>query len=115
MTGVVALTSLIALSLGLYLWWPRGSRVSRKLSPSPWRATFFHAVRLHGWLGIWTLLALLVLIASGLYLAQPGWVDPALALLPDTPEERAPASSCRTAPGRRFIRTRKRGEVGRSR
>lgn len=89
LTGVVALTSLIALSLGLYLWWPRRTRLWRKLSPSPWRATFFHAVRLHDWLGIWTLLALLVLIVSGLYLAQPGWVEPALALLPDTPEERA--------------------------
>lgn len=55
-------------------------------------------MRLHDWLGVWTLLALLVLIASGLYLAQPGWMEPALTLLPGAQEAHAAdQGACRQA------------------
>ena len=35
---------------------------------------------LHDWVGVWTLLVLLVLSVSGLYLVQPFWMLPILGL-----------------------------------
>jgi uncharacterized iron-regulated membrane protein len=92
--GVMAVGSLISLSIGLYLWWPPRNRIMHKLSPRPWRTTLTNAVRLHDLTGIWMLAALLMLVTSGLYLVQPGWVEPALSILPDAPEEARAASTC---------------------
>src|SRR5258708_2126839 len=79
-SGLVGLGSLLMLPVGLYLWWPR-TRLVQKLSPRPWRQTFAHAGRLHDVTGAWAFLILLMLIGSGVYLVQPGWVQPALSAL----------------------------------
>ena len=98
--GVMAIGSLLFLLIGLYLWWPRPGRILRKLSPRPWRTTLTNVALLHEWTGVWTLLALLVSVASGLYLAQPTWVEPTLALLPDRHEEKShDQSACQEAIG----------------
>lgn len=81
-SGVMAIGVLLALLIGLYLWWPSPKQVLRKLSPRPWRVTLTKARRLHDFAGVWLAAALLVLTVSGLYLVQPGWVAPALGLLP---------------------------------
>lgn len=90
-SGVMAVASLLALGIGAYLWWPGRRRALRKLSPRPWRRTFGRAMTLHDWTGFWSLVALLVLTVSGLYLVRPAWVEPALALLPEEHAEELPA------------------------
>lgn len=76
---------LAMLLLGAYLWWPRG-RVARKLTGRPWRA-LRRAAPLHHWLGIWTTAPLFVLAFTGIYLAQPAWLEPGLQLLPNGHDE----------------------------
>jgi uncharacterized iron-regulated membrane protein len=98
LSGVMAIGTLFLLSMGLYLWWPPRKRLLHKLSPRPLRATFSSAVRLHNWTGIWMLVALLVLTASGLYLVRPGWVEPALTILPERHEEQANSEGACGAP-----------------
>ncbi len=98
--GVMAIGSLLFLPIGLYLWWPRSGRILPKLSPRPWRTTFTSVALLHEWAGVWTLVALLALAASGLYLVQPTWVEPTLALLPDRHQEKShDQSACQEAIG----------------
>jgi len=84
-TGIMALFTALALFIAIYLWWPGRARVRQKLSPAPMRINFTTAARLHEWLGIWIVAVLIVLAISGLYLAQPEWMKPALAVLPDAP------------------------------
>jgi uncharacterized iron-regulated membrane protein len=100
LSGVMAIGTLISLSMGLYLWWPPRNRILPKLSLRPWRTTLRNATPLHNWTGIWMLVALLTQVATGLYLAQPSWVEPALGLLPDAHTEEAPGEGpCRTPIG----------------
>jgi uncharacterized iron-regulated membrane protein len=93
--GVVAVASLVTLGLGLYLWWPGRRRLGRKLSPLPWRRTLQSARRLHDWTGAITLVALIALSASGLYLVQPRWVEPLLAAFPKEKEKEPDRTACR--------------------
>ena len=86
-SGSVGIGALLMLPVGLYLWWPR-TRLLQKLSPRPWRQTFTRAGRLHDWTGAWMILVLLMLVGSGVYLVQPGWVQPVLSAL-FGPERRA--------------------------
>jgi uncharacterized iron-regulated membrane protein len=83
-TGIVAIFTALTLCIAIYLWWPGRKRWRQKLSPAPLRTTLTTAARLHDWLGIWIVAVLIVLAVSGLYLAQPEWMEPALAMLPDT-------------------------------
>lgn len=94
-SGLMAIASLVMLAIGLYLWWPGKRGLARKLSPRPWRATLRSARRAHDWFGYSTLLALVVLAATGLYLVRPGWVEPMLAAFPDDPEETRVLGACR--------------------
>lgn len=55
LSGVMAVATLLSLSIGLYLWWPPRKYLLRRLSPRPWRATLSNAVRLHDRTGIWML------------------------------------------------------------
>ena len=80
--GCIAIGTLIMLPLGLYLWWPPRKRLLQKLSPRPWRSTFLYAGRLHDWTGAWSLIFLIVLTGTGLYMVKPEWVEPALMRLP---------------------------------
>lgn len=97
--GVMAISALVSTFVGLYLWWPQ-SRWLAKLSPSPWRSTFAQAGRLHNWTGAWTAFLLSVVAATGLYMVQPEWIEPALRTLPGTPAasqmqaNEPPASTC---------------------
>jgi uncharacterized iron-regulated membrane protein len=85
--GSVGVAAMLMLPVGLYLWWPR-TRLLQKLSPRPWRQTLTRAGRLHDVTGAWVFLVLLMLVGSGVYLVQPGWVQPALSAL-FGPERRA--------------------------
>lgn len=77
LNGIVAIGTLVLLLLGLYLWWPSRDRLVRKLSPRPLRKLGL-ALSLHEWLGIWSLLVLFMMAATGLYLIKPSWVEPVL-------------------------------------
>jgi uncharacterized iron-regulated membrane protein len=92
--GIVAISALLSLPMGLYLWWPR-SRLLAKLSPRPWRSTLTHAGRLHNWTGAWTVLLLFIVAGTGLYMVQPEWVEPVLGTLqgPSDPAG-SPSSAC---------------------
>lgn len=85
-SGVMGAGSAALVLIGLYLWWPPRRRLAAKLSPRPLRATFTRSSLLHDWLGFWSMAVLLVLAVSGLYLVQPGWVQPAVDLLPGAGE-----------------------------
>lgn len=77
LNGIVAIGTLVLLLLGLYLWWPSRDRILRKLLPKPLRKLGL-ALPLHEWLGIWSLIVLFVLTATGLHLIKPSWVEPVL-------------------------------------
>jgi uncharacterized iron-regulated membrane protein len=96
--GIVGLGSMLMLPVGLYLWWPR-SHVLQKLSPRPWRNTLGNAGRLHDVTGAWGIIILFVLVASGVYLVQPRWVQPALSALfgPDRRPDDSAAQLCKGA------------------
>jgi uncharacterized iron-regulated membrane protein len=83
-TGIMAIFIALTLCIAIYLWWPGRKRLRQKLSPTPLRTTFTTAARLHDWLGIWIVAVLIVLAVSGLYLAQPEWMQPVLAMVPET-------------------------------
>lgn len=87
--GVMALGSLFLLVAGFYLWWPAANRIGRKLSGRPWRLSFTRARPMHDWVGVWTLPILILLSFTGLYIAQPSWVEPAIAVM--TEPEASPA------------------------
>jgi uncharacterized iron-regulated membrane protein len=95
-SAVMAIGTLLMLVIGLYLWWPpRGSFV-RRLLGKPWR-TLKQARPLHDWVGVWTLIVLCALVASGLALVRPAWVEPVLdAVAGAEPEETPPSASCGT-------------------
>ena len=77
-SGIIAIGSVFLLLAGLYLWWPSGARLSRKLLGRPWRITLTRSRPMHDWVGVWTCAALLVLTATGLALVRPAWVEPAI-------------------------------------
>lgn len=94
-SGVMALGTLLMLVIGLYLWWPSGARLARKLSGRPWRLTFTRSRPLHDWIGIWTLVMLTILVVSGLALVQPSWVTPVLdAVAGPEPADTPPDAPC---------------------
>jgi uncharacterized iron-regulated membrane protein len=95
--GIVAAGSLVLFAIGLYLWWPPRGRLLKKLSLRPLRSTLTTAPRLHDSVAVWLLVFLFASAATGLYLAQPEWVEPALQGLPgaDTHAAPAAASQCR--------------------
>jgi uncharacterized iron-regulated membrane protein len=96
LSGSVGVAALVMLPVGLYLWWPR-TRLLQKLSLRPWRHTLTHAGRLHDVTGAWVFLVLLMLVGSGVYLVQPGWVQPALSALfgPERQVEAAADQTCK--------------------
>jgi uncharacterized iron-regulated membrane protein len=102
-TGIMAIFTALTLFIAIYLWWPGRGRVRRKLSPAPLRTTLTSALRLHEWLGIWIVAVLIVLAVSGLYLSQPEWMEPVLAVLPDAAPDvnatRADTAQCAPAIG----------------
>lgn len=87
--GIMAISALLSLFIGIYLWWPR-SRWLAKLSPSPWRSTFSQAARLHNWSGAWAAAMLSVVAATGLYMVQPEWVEPVLRAVAGPLDARQP-------------------------
>lgn len=87
LVGVMALGALITLPVGLYLWWPSLVRVPRKLSPRPWTLTFTRARGLHDWVGAWSVIALIPLIATGLAMLHPDWVAPAVSAIAGRSEQ----------------------------
>jgi uncharacterized iron-regulated membrane protein len=86
-SGIMAIGSVAMLLIGLYLWWPPRRRLAAKLSPRPWRLTFTRASLMHDWFGFWSLVAVLVLTVTGLYLVQHEWLQPVVDLLPGPGEE----------------------------
>ncbi|MGH9159642.1 MAG: PepSY-associated TM helix domain-containing protein [Vicinamibacteraceae bacterium] len=92
-SGIMAIGTLGLLSLGLYLWWPPRRRLVGKLTGRPWRVTFSRARPLHDWIGVWTVVALAILVASGLLLVQPGWVEPIIDVAAGPESAEAPISA----------------------
>lgn len=64
---------------GLWLWWPRRGYVWRKArSPALKGRTRDKLFQLHGWLGVWTALLVVLFSLSGTATARPKWFAPAL-------------------------------------
>jgi uncharacterized iron-regulated membrane protein len=95
-SAVMAIGTLLLLIIGIYLWWPPLGSFVRRLLGRPWRS-LKQARPLHDWVGVWTLIVLTALVASGLALVRPAWVEPALdAVAGPEPEEPplAAAAAC---------------------
>lgn len=73
------LLALFALS-GLWLWWPRRGHVLKKAGHLRLRNRKLGAAMfsLHGWLGVWTAVLILVFALSGTAVARPDWFGRAL-------------------------------------
>jgi uncharacterized iron-regulated membrane protein len=93
-SAVMAIGTLLLLVIGIYLWWPPWGAIVRRLLGRPWRS-LKQARPLHDWVGVWTLIVLSALVASGLALVRPAWVEPALnAVAGPEPEEPPLAAAC---------------------
>lgn len=80
--AVIAVGSLLLLIIGAYLWLPPRRFLVKKLSVRPWRNTFLYAGRLHDWAGAWSLVLMLMVATTGIYMARAQWLAPVLQLLP---------------------------------
>jgi uncharacterized iron-regulated membrane protein len=103
---------------GVWLWWPRGGSAWRKAWPPDVRGGARRAwFRLHGWVGVWIGLLIVLFSLTGTGAARPDWFGPLLSELYDAPAnagfERVceggqvtPGDAVRSAetrwPGRRF-------------
>ncbi len=93
--GVMAIGSLVLLVVGLYMWWPATGRIARKLSGRPLRLSLTRARPMHDWVGVWTLPILFLVTFTGLYIARPAWVEPAITLVAGSePEAEAAVAEC---------------------
>lgn len=96
-SGVMAIGTLLLLVIGIYLWWPPLGSFVRRLLGRPWRS-LKQARPLHDWVGVWTLIVLTALVASGIALVRPAWVEPVLDAVagpePEEPAEPAPGAAC---------------------
>jgi uncharacterized iron-regulated membrane protein len=93
--SIIGIAVLLSAATGLYLWWPkqgwraaltwpRGARGRRA-----WLAA-------HNLIGVYGLVVLVAVCFSGVWLAKPGWIDPALAPLAPVrgPAMIAPPAPC---------------------
>jgi uncharacterized iron-regulated membrane protein len=93
-SAIMAIGTFLLLVIGIYLWWPPWGQFVRRLLGKPWRS-LKQARPLHDWVGVWTLIVLSALVASGLALVRPAWVEPALnAVAGPEPEEPPLAAAC---------------------
>lgn len=71
---------LVAFALtGLWLWWPRKGGVWRKArAPAMKGKASAKLFQLHGWLGVWAALLVVVFSLSGTAVARPQWFGPML-------------------------------------
>jgi uncharacterized iron-regulated membrane protein len=93
-SAIMAIGTLLLLVIGIYLWWPPWAQFVRRLLGKPWRS-LKQARPLHDWVGVWTLIILTALVASGLALVRPAWVEPALNAVAGLEPEPPPlAATC---------------------
>lgn len=65
---------------GIWLWWPRRRSLRAKLQPPRLRGRVSNKLfQLHGWLGVWASLLVVLFALSGTATVQPGWFGPLLA------------------------------------
>lgn len=69
-TGFMMLFLLLG---GIYLWWPRKISWKRALSLGPLKTPLQAQVRLHKFIGFYSLALMLVVTFSGVYLSRPDW------------------------------------------
>jgi uncharacterized iron-regulated membrane protein len=71
---------------GVWLWWPRGGSAWRKAWPPDVRGGARRAwYRLHGWVGVWVALLVVLFSLTGTGAARPEWFGPLLTDLFDPP------------------------------
>jgi uncharacterized iron-regulated membrane protein len=78
---------LVAFALtGVWLWWPRGGSAWRKAWPPDVRGGARRAwFRLHGWVGVWIALLIMLFSLTGTGAASPDWFGPLLSDLYEAP------------------------------
>ena len=78
---------LVAFALtGVWLWWPRGGSAWRKAWPPDVRGGARRAwFRLHGWVGVWVGLLIMLFSLTGTGAASPDWFGPLLSELYEAP------------------------------
>jgi uncharacterized iron-regulated membrane protein len=79
-SSVLGILLVLFAATGLWLWWPKRGYVWRKARAPHLKgrisSKLFH---LHGWLGVWTALLVVLFSLTGTAVARPGWFGPMLA------------------------------------
>lgn len=74
---IIAVSGILSMMLllgGLYLWWPRGNKTFKKvLSYTPKKNFLGLNIELHKLSGFYSLILMMVVTFSGIYLARPDW------------------------------------------
>jgi uncharacterized iron-regulated membrane protein len=79
-TAVLGLLLVGFAATGLWLWWPRKGSAWRKARMLRLKGSASQQMfTVHGWLGVWTALLVVVFALSGTATARPEWFGPALA------------------------------------
>jgi uncharacterized iron-regulated membrane protein len=79
-TAVLGLLLVGFAATGLWLWWPRKGSAWRKARMLRLKGSASQQLfTLHGWLGVWTALLVVLFALSGTATARPEWFGPALA------------------------------------
>lgn len=88
LVGIAGLLALFSIGSGLYLWWPwqEAAKALLRLRRRPRQILYLD---LHNLAGAWTAVVLLVIAATGVWLALPGVVRPVVNLVSETRERPA--------------------------
>lgn len=74
--GVSGLLMCFILLSGLYLWWPKGRSFLSGFKLRKWRSFLQMNLELHKLSGLYTLVLMLVVTATGTYISKPNWFMP---------------------------------------
>ncbi len=117
--SALGLALLLVLVIGLYLWWPRGRDRLKKSLPKIRDGSVKATYDLHSYAGAYGYLLLAVLVVTGVGLATPQWIAPAIepfsargtvpvieSMLPETDARRIGADKAIAIARERFPKAR---------
>ena len=95
--GGAGILMCLILVTGLLLWWPRNRSIFSALKTRKWRNALQMNLELHKVTGIWTLILMIVVTATGTYISKPNWFMPQPSQT-EQPKEGKPRSGSNQKP-----------------
>lgn len=73
--AIIGFLLFILLFSGLYLWWPKRRFLKRSMKWPRLRGTYQSFYDLHKFFGIYSFALMLMMVVTGIYIAQPNWFE----------------------------------------